>query len=68
MPLEKARSPVPVTTSARTTGSDSASVTAAPNERIERGVEGIARLGAIEPQDDDMVVLLDDELVVAHDR
>ena len=63
MPAQKARSPVPVRTTARTAGSASASFDRLAEARMHRRVEGVARLGAVEADDEDVAAPLAHELV-----
>ena len=50
MPAQNARSPVPVSTTARTSGSDSASTIAAPIARDQRRRQRVAGLGSVQAE------------------
>jgi hypothetical protein len=67
MPLQKARSPVPVITTAdRRVGLDLQH--GRSDGMDQRRVQGVAHLGAIETQHQHATVTLLDELVVGHNR
>ena len=70
MPEQKARSPVPVRTTARTSGSDSASRMAVPERVDQARRQGVAGLGPVEPEERERALALAHQLGVgpAHDR